>query len=420
MSTASQERQERKVTLVLDDDSFLEKAQDSPEDASNFLELATALARRKWFLLKLTLAATAIGAIVAFLLPNRYTAETKILPPQQQAQSSASALLGSLGGGSLGSLASAAGVNIKNPNDLYVGMLKTRSIADALIRRFDLQKIYRAKDMTAARNKLAGETDIVVGKDGMISVSVEDTDKKRAAAMANAYVEELRNLTKGLALTEASQRRLFYEEQLKQSKDDLADAEVALKQAQQKSGMIALGEQEKTMIESFAALKAHIVAKQVELQALRSFATDQNPQVAIAQSELATMQAELARLQRQSGGPESYELALKDVPAAGLEYIRAARELKYRETLFELLARQYEVARLDEARDAALIQVVEPAVEPDLKSFPQRTLTTVLCALLGLFVACLTVILGRWRARAQADPMRAGHLEALRDAVLSK
>jgi tyrosine-protein kinase Etk/Wzc len=420
MSTAPTERQERKVTLVLDDDSFLEPGAQGDAGESNFLELATALARRKWFLLKLTLAAGAIGAIVALLLPKWYTAETRILPPQQQAQSSATALLSSLAGSGLGSLASAAGMNIKNPNDLYMGMLKTRPIADALVRRFDLQKVYRARDLTAARKKLAEETDIVSGKDGMISVSVEDKDKKRAAAMANAYVEELRNLTKGLALTEASQRRLFYEEQLKQAKDDLAGAEVGLKQAQQKSGMIQLDAQAKSIIDAVGGLRARIVAKQVELQALRSFATEQNAQVGVAESELAGMEAELSRMEKQGGGAGSFDLSLKNVPEAGLEYIRAARELKYRETLFEILARQYEVARLDEAHDAALIQVVEPAIEPDRKSFPQRALITVLSALSGLFLACLTVILGQWQAQVQADPQRAAQLKAFTTAVLGK
>jgi tyrosine-protein kinase Etk/Wzc len=419
MSTATQER---KVTLVLDDDSFPEPSRGG--EGSNFYELATALARRKWFLLKFTVAAAVIGAIMAFLLPKRYTAETRILPPQQQAQSGIAALLSSLGGagslGSLGSLASAAGVNIKSPNDLYVGMLKTRPVADALIHRFNLMKTYRAKDMTAARKKLAKQTEIVSEKDGMISISVEDWDRKTAAAMANAYVEDLRNLTKGLALTEASQRRLFYEEQLNQAKDDLTAAEVGLKQAQQKSGMIQLDSQARSIIETIGGLRARIAVKRVEIQGLRSFATEQNAQLVVAENELAGMEAELRRMEQQGGGADSFDLSLKNVPEAGLEYIRAFRELKYRETLFEILAKQYEIARLDEARDAALIQVVSPAIEPDRKSFPPRALISALSAISGLFLASMIVMFGQWGARIQADPARAERLKALRDAVLSK
>jgi uncharacterized protein involved in exopolysaccharide biosynthesis len=417
MSTVPQDRHERKVTLVLDDDSFLKTAQGAAE-GPDLLEVATALAQRKRFLLAVTLAAAAIGATTAFLLPKRYTAETRILPPQQQSQSSAAALINSLAGGSLGFLGSAAGVGLKSPNDLYVGLLKTRPVADAMIRRFDLAKVYGAKDMTAARKQLAARTDIVSEKDGMISVAVQDQEKKRAAAMANAYVEELRNLTKGLAMTEAQQRRFFYEEQLKQAKDDLAGAEAALKQAQQRSGMIQLDAQAKVIIETIGNLRARIAAKKVEIQGLRTFATEQNVQVGIAENELAGMEAELARMEKRSGGADSFDLSLKNVPEAGLEYVRAAREVKYRETLFEILARQYEAARLDEARDAALIQVVEPAIEPDRKSFPPRTLITAVCALLGLFLGCLVVTAGRWKART--NPVDAGRIRDLREALLSK
>jgi uncharacterized protein involved in exopolysaccharide biosynthesis len=298
-------------------------------------------------------------------------------------------------------------------------MLKSRPVADALIRRFDLQRIYRAKDLTAARKKLARETDIVSEKDGMISISIEDKDKKQAAAMADAYVEELRNLTKRLAITEAGQRRQFYEDQLKQAKEDLVGAEVGLKQAQQKSGMILLDAQAKGIIEGIGNLRARIAAKRVELQGLRTFATEQNAQVSLAESELSAMESELRRAEQQGGG-DSFDLALKNVPEAGLEYVRALRELKYRETLFEILAKQYEMARLDEARDAALIQVVAPAVEPDRKSFPPRTLIAVLSALAGLFLACLGVMVGQWKAQVDSNPERAAQLKGLRDAVLSK
>jgi tyrosine-protein kinase Etk/Wzc len=419
MNTAPQERQERKVTLVLDDDSFLEPA--APEGAVSLIETATELARRKWFLAALTLGAGVLGAVVSLILPLRFTAETRILPPQQQAQSSAAMLLSTLTGGSsgLGSLASAAGVSLKTPNDLYVGMLKSRLIADDLIRRFDLQKVYGAKDMTDTRKALAKKSDIVSEKDGMISISVEDRDKHRAAALANGYVEELRNLTKGLAITEASQRRFFYEDQLKQAKEDLAAAEIALKQAQEKSGMIQLDTQAKAIIEGLGELKARIVAKQVEVQALRSYATEQNPQLSIAESELAGMQFELKRLEHQSGS-DVFDLSLRNIPEAGLEYIRATREFKYRETLYELMAKQYEIARLDEARDATLVQVVAPAIEPDRKSFPPRTLMTLVSAFTGLFLGCLWIMLGQWHAGLQADPVRAAQLQAFRAAVMGK
>lgn len=411
---------EKKLTFVLDDSSLLEDDENS-HDLPDFLRLATALALRKRFIAKLTLSALLIGSVAAFLLPNRYTATVKILPPQQT-QSSAAALLTSLSGSGIGSLASAAGkdLGIKNPNDLYVGMLKTRPIADALIQRFDLQTEYKSKDMTAARAELADQTSIVSGKEGFITVSVVDKQKKRAAEIANGYIQELRNMTQRLALTEASQQRLFYEQQLKQAKDELANAEIDLKLAQQKSGVIQLDAQAKSIIEEIGQARALIAAKRVEVQSLRSFATDGNPDVQLAQHELSAMQAELSRLEKQSGAPDSYEVALKDVPAAGVEYVRKMRELKYRETLYELLAKQYEMARLDEAKTAAVIQVVEPATEPDRKSSPQRTLFVLLSAMAGCFVACLLVLAQTWRERVNADPQRSQQLAAFRIAVMGK
>jgi tyrosine-protein kinase Etk/Wzc len=415
-------RGERKVTFVIDDDALFNGDRgEKQEEQGNFLELATALAQRKWFILKITGAAAVVGLAVALLIPNRYTANTKIMPPQQQ-QSSAAAMLSSLSGSAVGSLASAAGkdLGIKNPNDMYVGMLKSRPVADAIIRRFELQKLYGQKDMTDTRKKLADYTEIISEKEGFISIAVEDKQKKRAAEMANAYIEELRNLNKGLAVTESSQRRLFYEQQLGQAKDELANAEVALTLAQHKSGMIQLDAQAKTMIEAVGKLRADIAAKQVRLQALRTFSTDQNADVEVAQQELAQMQTELRNLEKKSGSAGSYELSLKDVPDAGAEYVKAEREVKYRATLFDVLAKQYEAARIDEARDAPVIQVVEPAIEPDKKSSPKRSIIVVLSAMSGMFLGCLIAALGQWKSMVQADPRRAEQIKAFRAAVTGK
>lgn len=421
MSTEA-EHKEHKLTLVIDDDVLFDahKTHGTGESAT-FLELATTLAQRKWFILKLTAAAGVLGIVVALLLPNWYTAETRILPPQQQQSSAAVLMMSSLASGSGAALASAAGRDLlKNPNDLYVGMLKTRPIADAIIKRFDLQKLYRARDMTGARKELATHTDIVSERTGMISISVEARDKTQAAGMANAYVEELRNLTKGLALTEASQRRLFYEDQLKQAGNDLASAEAGLKEAQQKTGVIEPDAQSKALIEGVGDLRARIVAKEVELQAMRSFATDKNPDVDLAQHELAGMKVQLRKLERQTGDPGSYDIRLKDVPQAQLDYIRAARELKFRETVFELLAKQFEAAKIDEAKDAALIQVVEPAAAPERKSSPKRAIITVLSASSGFFLGCLIALTGWWRRHIQIDPERSQQLRAFRTAVLGR
>jgi tyrosine-protein kinase Etk/Wzc len=374
---------------------------------SHLLDLLITVSRRKAIVLRTTLASALMAAMVAFVLPNRYTATASILPPQQS-PSLAASMIGQLG--SLGSMATLAqkDLGLKNPNDLYVGMLRSRTAEDALIRRFDLLRVYRDKTMSEARRDLEDASSILLGKEGFISVSVEDRDRSRAPQIANAYVEELRQLTQNLAVTEAGQRRLFFERQLELAKNNLADAEQALKQTEQTTGLIQLDGQAKAIIESVVKLRAVIAAKEVELHAMRLFSTEENPDVRLGEQQLSGMRAQLALLETQSRGPGDLEVSAGNVPAgnvpeAGLQYVRKLRDMKYAETIFELLAKQYEAARLDEARTAAVIQVVDPAIEPDRKSSPPRILIVVIVTLLGLFASVGYVLLAETVARMRLN-----------------
>jgi uncharacterized protein involved in exopolysaccharide biosynthesis len=320
--------------------------------------------------------------------------------------------LTSAGGGSLAALAG-GGLGLKNPNDIYIGLLTSRPIADAIIQKFDLAKAYRAKDMTKAREKLAGYTEVTSEKNGFIAVSVTDKDKKRVAEMANAYTDELRILTKTLAVTEASQRRVFYEEQLKQAREALVAAELAFQQVQQQKGLVQLDAQAKAMIESLAVLRAQVAAKQVEVQALRSYSTEQNPDVQLAEKELTSLQAEESSLEQSNHAPGIAGLGLGNVPAAGLEYLRAAHELQYQQALFDMLMKQYDAAKLDESKDAAIIQVVEPAIEPDRKSSPKRGLIVSLSLFVGFFAGCILALFLWWKELAQFNPITAKRFEEL-------
>ncbi len=324
--------------------------------------------------------------------------------------------LASSGSGSLALLAS-GGWGLKNPNDIYVSLLTSRPIADTIIQRFNLSASYRSRDMTAARKTLASYTDVNAEKGGLIAVSITDRDKKRVASIANAYVEDLRTLTKALAVTEASQRRFFYEEQLKEAKESLIQAESAFQQVQQSKGLVVLDAQAKAMIESLADLRAKAAAKQVQIQALRSFATDRNPQFETAERELAAIKGEIANLEQRNRTSNAQELGLEDVPGAGLEYLRAEHEVKYRQTLFDLLIKQYDAARLDEGKDALIIQVAEPAIEPDRKSSPQRTLIVLLSAASGFFIGCVVVLILWWNQCAQSDRKLADQLRELKLAL---
>jgi tyrosine-protein kinase Etk/Wzc len=256
--------------------------------------------------------------------------------------------------------------------------------------------------MTATRAKLAKVTDISSGKEGFISVSVTDREKKRAAEMANAYTAELRALTQSLAVTEASQRRLFFEQQLKKTKEAVVEAEVSFQQVQQKNGVVQLDAQTRTIIESLAALRRQIAAKEIELDALRSYSTDRNPSVQLAERELLTLKEEAARLEQKSHSSGAVNMGLKDVSSVSFDYLRAEHELRYRQTMFDLLVKQYDVAGLDESKQAAIVQILEPAIEPDRKSSPNRLLIILLSVLAGLFLGIAWTIVKWWKLTLQS------------------
>jgi uncharacterized protein involved in exopolysaccharide biosynthesis len=374
-------------------ESNLGRAQAVDQDGRNggdgLFDVLTLLARRKQLIAAVMGIATLIGAILSLVLPVRYTATTRIMTPQQT-QSTSSLLMSQLVNSGAGALAAVAGggLGLKNPNDIYIGLLRSRPVADAIIHEFGLQALYRAKDMTTARQILAINTVVESEKSGFLAVSVTDRDKKRAAEIANAYTEQLRVLTKTLAVTEASQRRLFYEEQLKLAKEDLISAELSLQKIEQQKGLVQLDAQSRGLITSLTELHAQAAAKQVELDALRSYSTDNNPEVQLAEKQLASLQGEAIRLEQRGHSSSPADMGLQDMAGAGMEYLSAEHELQYRQTLFDLLVRQFDAAKLDEAKEAAVIQVVETATPPDQRSSPHRTAMTLTFAGLGFLGAC--------------------------------
>lgn len=351
------------------------------------IELVAACLLR-WKLMLLTTAAGAgIAAAVAFLLPVRYTATALILPPQQQ-QSVATALMGQLA-----PLAALNGhdFGLKNPADVYVGIVKSRTVADAIVARFKIKKLFGLKTDASARVLLASKTTFETGKDTMIKISVVDGDPKLAANIANAYVDELYIQNSRLAFSESSQRRAFFEQKLREEKEALAKAEFDFKQIEQHTGAFQISAQVQATIYSASQLRAQIASREAVLQTLKMAATAQNPEVIRVQAELASLRQELARLQGNSG-LEGGLIATSRVPETGLEYVRGLREVKYHETLLELLAKQFEAARLDEGRAGSVIQVVDKAIPPDQKSGPRRTLIFVtgifVGFLIGLGISC--------------------------------
>ncbi len=385
-----------------------------------FIEKVILVTRRKWMVAKVTGAGLLVGVIISLLLPVRYTATTRIMTPQQT-PSSASLLMSQIAGSGAGSLAAAAAgggaFGLKNPNDIYIGLLNSRPVADGIIQQFDLVKLYGASDMTIARKKLAENTSITSEKSGLLAVSVTDRDKARAASIANAYTINLRNLSKTLAITESSQRRLFYEDQLKHAKDELDTAASAFQQIQQKNGLIQLDAQAKALIGGLANLQAEVAAKEVELQALRSYSTEQNPDVQLAERELDSLRAQVSKLEEKGHSGVPGEFGLKDVPNEGLAYLSAEHEVQYRQILFDLILKQYDAARLDEARYAAVIQVVEAATPPDRKSFPSRLPIVLIFGFLAFVGACAYPIL---RDLAETNTEFARSISELKSALIAR
>ncbi len=354
------------------------------------------IAAAHWKAILLAVAAGALVSLgVAWLLPNTYTATAVIIPPQQN-QSAAAAFAGQLG-----SLMALGGKDLgfRTPSDLYLGLLGSRSIADALIHRFDLKKVYDAATLEDTRKKLSRKTDLTSGKDSLIKIAVEDTDANRAAALSNAYVEELYAQNKRLALTESAQRRQFFEREVEQEKDILARAEAEMAATQKQTGMLQLSGQVEAVIRSVAQVRAAIASDEVMLRRLETGATEQNSEVRTVQAELAALRAQLAKLQSGSPVPGDTAIPTAAVPDAGLSYMRRLRELKYHESLYEIFSKQYEAAKVDEAKEASVIQVVDHAAPPDKKSGPPRFLLTVAGALcsgvlaLSVFAARATFLL---------------------------
>ena len=355
------------------------------EERVYFLDLLIVLAKHKKFIAWFVFAAVAVSVSVSLLLSPSFTASTRILPPQQD-QSTASVLLGQLN--PLMNLPGASGLG-RNTSDLFLAMLRSRTVADNLIRQFSLTRVYRLKRDTDARTRLETLTEFNAGKEGVITISVTDRDPKRAADLANGYVEELKRLTNTLAVTDAGRRRLFFEREMESAKNDLVKADQALKLTQERTGILQLDSQAKVMLEAVATLRAQVAAKQVQVEAMRSYATPQNPDLVRAQNELAALQAQLAHFQSGQGETLPTDLSVRKMPGAGIEYVGKLREVKYRETLLELMTKQYEAARIDEAKDASLVQVLDVAVPPEKRSAPPHTAIVAATAFISVLVAIL-------------------------------
>ena len=350
------------------------------ENPAELRDLVSALAAHRWWLL---LGPPVVGAIalgITYLIPPTYTASTTFLPPQQQ-QSAAASAIASLG--PLANLAGGAG-GLRTPADQYVSLMQSNLVSDRIIERFGLMKAYEKDLRVDTREKLLRNVRINVGKkDGLVTVEVDDESPQRAADMANRYVDELRDTTSKLALTEAQQRRQFFERLLQQTRDQLDKAQQALQASGFNPG--ALRAEPKAAAEGYARLKAEVTSAEVRLQTLRGSLADDTPEVRQQQAALSALRAQVGRLEQSASSVGG--------SSEGPGYVGKYRDFKYQEALFELYARQFELARVDESREGALIQVIDVATPPERKSKPKRATTAIGSALAAAVLLTVVALL---------------------------
>ena len=343
-----------------------------------------------------------LAFVNALFTTPTFIANTKFLPPQQQ-QSSAAGLLASLG--SIGGLAGAA-AGLKNPVDQYVSFLKTRAIQDALVDRFDLQTRYDEKFRQDTRRVLEKRSVIAAGKDNIVSIDFEDEDPKAAADVANAYIEELRRLLDRLAVTEAQQRRVFFEKQVASSKDNLIRAEQTL--ATSGVSTSVLNATPTMALEGPARLRAQVTAQEVKLASMRSYLTSSAPEVRQAQAELDALRNQLQKSE-------------KEQPAGGApgsnDYIAKYREFKYQEALYEMFSKQYELARIDESREGAVVQVIDVAKPPEVKAKPKKAIIALTATIMTFFAVLAFVFVRNGMRRSAGDSLTSSKMRNVRAAL---
>ena len=377
------------------------------DDEISLIDLAIALGQEKKTLFAVPLFTTSVAIVVSLIMTPVFTAKTLMMPPQQQQSSAASALA------SLGALAGLAGgaAGEKSPDEMYIAFMESESLQNSIIKKMSLQTRYEAKTLTDTRAGLKGAVKITSDKkSGLISIEATDKDPVFAAQLANVYIDELHNLLGRLAVTDAQQRRVFYEDQIKKTQADLVNAESRFRLANEKSGMQMTSILAETSLRANAEMRGQIAAKEVQLQAMSRFETTQNPDVQKLTSEMSALRQQLSKLESGSGNTTTAVNPMQQ------EASQAYRDIKVQQAMLEVLIKQYEIARVDEAKEGPLVQQVDPATPPERRSKPKRSLIVLVSALGGLFLGVLAAFVRRAIKKAATDPESSQLMLQLREA----
>ena len=384
------------------------------------------ISKRKWGIIALCAVMTMGTLVVSFLLPKIYESTATLLP---QLESNNGVGLGALfASGAASSAAQSLGISLPGspatPTDVFTAMLKSRIMADDIIRRFDLMEQYETKTMHDARGSLEGATRIVVTKEKVIKVAVEDKDPQLASDIANFYVSNLDRLNQTLSVSKARENRKFIEQRVAETQTALVKVEDALKEFQTQNRTVAIEAQSKAMIEATAMIQAQIMAQEVQLQVMGSYLSSNNPEIARVQSSISELRKQLQIMETGKSGKERLpgdrlRPAITSVPTLALEYGRLARDLKVQETLYALLISQYEQAKLTEARDTPTVQVLDPAIPAERKSRPKILLNVLIAGILSLFVGIFWAFVRGAIDRRKAAFSPLAPLSSAEDSLLS-
>lgn len=361
-------------------------ADDSETTTINLLPYVKQLLRGRLTVLLFAAAGTFIGVVSALLAAPRYTAQAAFLPPGEVSSSGAiSAQIGALGGSGLFG-------SSRSPAYVYAGLLRSQTVLGLVVDRFHLKDVYHTPFESNAERALAKATTIDVGlRDSIVTVQVVARSPYLARDIANGYLDAIQTMNGNLALSDASARRAFFKTQLENEKDQLANAEVELRKTQEQTGLILPASQATLQIDTIARTRAEIAGREVQLAALRQSSTDLNPDVIRLKSEIADLQGQLAGMEH---GKESLgNVPTSQVPKLELESVRKEREVKYHEALFDIIAKQYESARLDESKSGPTVQIIDHASLPDVKSGPSRMLMVIAGLAVGVFTGLVAVLL---------------------------
>ncbi len=358
------------------------------EDGINLIDFLLVLLKRKGLIFKVVCSVFVLSVIVSLFLPKSYVATARILPPQEN-ESSTSELLSQVSG-SLGGLASSILGGGGSSSYIYIGILGSRTVADNLINKYDLKKLYDKKYMADVYKELSAMSSFDVDSNSqIISISVEDCDPQRAADMANSYVKELDTVNKTLNITEGQRKRIFLEKRLKKVREDLNKAETDLKTFQEKYKLVSLDDQAKAIIEGAAEIKAQIIESQTELKVLKDFGTTKQNEAVRLQAKIAELQSQLDRIESGSNDKDNngFYIPFSKLPDLGMQLADLMREAKIQENVFELLTSQYEMTKIEEAKDVNTIQMLDKAVPPDKKAKPRKSLIVILSTFVAFFLS---------------------------------